>query len=205
MSDYINAEEVFYPELIERCQKRLGDERHKITFARDLFAALTKTEQPLGPTIVNECRMLMLRQDVRVVYFAGTKMRRRLTSKETAERLLRQGCTVQATADAIGVTRQTISNWGFRSSRKGGAKGGYHSHVKSVGHSESTLRMGVECLYRLATKDISLRVRLDGCKTDRERLVLLARAWKCSYKALRRRALLAGAAARTAMTEQGED
>lgn len=139
---YLPAEGVFPPDLVAKCQQALDGNRSVVTFERILYSALNEGEAQLGEVLVHQCRQMMLRKDTRQVYFPGSRRSINISRKAAAERLFEGGHSGQAVADAVGVSRRTLYNWGLVSERDPGSAG----HVTDCSNDPGALVRGLEIL-----------------------------------------------------------
>lgn len=100
-------------------------EQNQVWFSDDLRADPTKSEAPLKG-LVHLCRAAMVGQETRLVYFDKPNSRpgrRPHPRRSLAVKLLEGGHTMQAVADALGVSRTSIQRWGGSSQRPRGRPG----------------------------------------------------------------------------------
>lgn len=190
---YVTATAVLEPKLLGQVQRRLDYRRATLTVERQLYAPLNTTEEPLGSVIAHKVRVAMLQQHKRQLYVHGATAARRAERCEVAQALLDAGHSRQAVGDVLGVTAQTLRNWGCESSRKPGAAG--HAKVDFDNEPADVIARGIGVL--MATVGGTRRGRIESADTDQDRVRVLADAWRKRVSYVQRRVVLAGRAAST--------
>ena len=185
---YFYDEQVFPPELTERCRKTLSNNYAVISF-RAPGDPLTSTEQKFGNReLVEECRVALKLSGIhkrRNVYFGGdgTRRERKNLKKDLGIYLINKGHSAQAVADALGVTRSTVARW-VPSKRQRGAAG--HSQVHADVTNAEILEKGLERLCR--SNELSFSSGADVAVQE------LSKALWLPPDKVRRRAVCAGQA-----------
>ena len=193
---YLIDSEILPAEYYEPIRKIFGNKKQVVSFKKEIEdEEFTKTELLLNNTeLVKKCREWLqnTNAEVRNVYFRGCQLKTRPENpnKKLAVWLSKNGHTSQAVADAVGVSRITISRW-VKSVRPRGRPG----HFNREGRSDSEIGMltfiGLDRLLEIKPVDgVDLITPADKDVVATQ----LAEAYNVPVKKLLARAVAAGAA-----------
>ena len=192
---YLVDSSVLPPEYYEAIRASFNNKKQVISFKKDADDdTFTKTELLLNDTaLVKKCRAWLHNNnaEVRNIYFRGQQMKDRAENPniKLALWLSEQGHTSQAVADAIGVSRITISRW-VKAVRPRG-RPGHFKHTNDtalvmLGVERLLENKGVDDVDILTYGDIepAAKILAEKYKTSADKLLVRAEATGSAYKQL---------------------